>query len=238
MAAARARPGASPHRPATPTAGTPSDRGAGRGAGPGRRTQEAAHALRELVAPALAAEGVDLEELHVSIAGARRVVRLTVDADGGVSLDRVAEVSRTVSEILDVDAAADAALGGAAYVLEVSSPGVDRPLTEPRHWRRAVGRLVVVTLLGGAQVTGRLLSADDALAVLDATAGERELAYADVAAARVEVEFARSGEGVSEDGDDGDTDAGTDVDPGDDTDDAGDTDGDEDQHQHEDEDGR
>ena len=75
---------------------------------------------------------------------------MLVDKDGGVSLDEVAEVSQAVSATLDLPAA-DAVLGAAPYVLEVSSPGIDRPLVHPRHWRRAVGRLVRVQLSGPAR---------------------------------------------------------------------------------------
>jgi ribosome maturation factor RimP len=94
--------------------------------------------LRELVEPAVIEAGYDLEEVTVSKAGRRSVVRVVVDIDGGVDLDAVADVSKSVSAALDE---ADP-LGEQPYVLEVTSPGVDRPLTEPRHWRRNVGRKV------------------------------------------------------------------------------------------------
>jgi ribosome maturation factor RimP len=94
--------------------------------------------LRELVEPAVAEAGYDLEEVTVTKAGRRSVVRVVVDRDGGVDLDAVADVSRSVSAALDE---ADP-LGEQPYVLEVTSPGVDRPLTQPRHWRRNVGRKV------------------------------------------------------------------------------------------------
>ena len=79
-----------------------------------------------------------------------------VDSDHGVSLDDAADVSRDVSALLD----AGNALGDVPYTLEVSSPGVDRPLTEPRHWRRARGRLVRVKVTGEGPVEGRVLAAD------------------------------------------------------------------------------
>ncbi len=91
--------------------------------------------LVALLAPVVEAEGLDLEDVTVTPAGKRRLVRVVVDRDGGISLDDVSEVSRSVSEKLD----ASDALGNSPYVLEVTSPGVDRPLTEPRHWRRARG---------------------------------------------------------------------------------------------------
>jgi ribosome maturation factor RimP len=91
-----------------------------------------------LVEPAVVELGYDLEEVTVAKAGRRSVVRVVVDIDGGVDLDAVADVSKRISAALDE---ADP-LGEQPYVLEVTSPGVDRPLTEPRHWRRNVGRKV------------------------------------------------------------------------------------------------
>src|SRR5690606_10192619 len=81
--------------------------------------------------------------------------QVVVDRDQGVGLDAIAEVSRALSAALDRADEAGAAVMPGEYVLEVSSPGVDRPLTEPRHWRRNVGRLVAVTVAGEGQVTGR-----------------------------------------------------------------------------------
>lgn len=123
--------------------------------------------LSEHVRPEVAAVGYDLEDLTVTAAGRRSVVRVIVDKDGGVTLDDVADVSRTISDALDRLDEAEPGLLGASYVLEVSSPGVDRPLTEPRHWRRNVGRLVTVTRREGEPVTGRLTAADDNGVTLD-----------------------------------------------------------------------
>ena len=145
--------------------------------------------LVQLLAPVVADTGHDLEDLSVTPAGRRRVVRLLVDRDGGTTLDDVAEVSRTVSDALDdIDAREPGLLGG-AYVLEVSSPGVDRPLSAPRHWRRNVGRLVTAHLADGSAVTDRLTAADEAEVQL----GERRLALAQVVRGQVQVEFSRTG---------------------------------------------
>jgi ribosome maturation factor RimP len=122
--------------------------------------------LDRLLAPAVAEAGFDLEEVDVRPAGRRRLVRIVVDADGGVSLDDVALVSQTASELLD----ATEVMGTGPYVLEVTSPGVDRPLTEPRHWRRATGRLVVAPLTEGGQIEGRVVEADDEGVVIDVVA--------------------------------------------------------------------
>ena len=145
--------------------------------------------LRRVLEPVVSEAGYDLEDVVVTPAGRRRLVRIVVDRDGGVSLDDVADVSRAASEALD---ASDDMLGNAPYVLEVTSPGVDRPLTEPRHWRRNVGRLVTVHLREGEPRTGRLTAATDGDITLDD--GE-PLALGGVVKGVVQVEFKRDGGG-------------------------------------------
>ena len=103
-----------------------------------------ANVLLEGIRSALAETGVDVEDVYVQQAGRRELVRVIVDRDGGVDLDRVAEVSRKISELFDTPPLADEFVG--TFVLEVTSPGVDRPLTEQKHWRRAVKRNVEVHL--------------------------------------------------------------------------------------------
>jgi ribosome maturation factor RimP len=139
-------------------------RGQQGGGAPARPTRDAAVAgLTELLTPAVAEAGFDLEEVDVRPAGRRRLVRIVVDADGGVGLDDIALLSQAASELLD----GSDVMGTSPYVLEVTSPGVDRPLTEPRHWRRAVGRLVVAPLAEGGQVEGRVVAADDEAVEID-----------------------------------------------------------------------
>lgn len=145
--------------------------------------------LLQLLTPVVEATGVDLEDVTIAPAGKRRVVRVVVDRDGGISLDDVADVSRAVSDALDEADEADPSLLGGAYVLEVSSPGVDRPLTAPRHWRRSVGRLVRAELGSGESVLGRVVSADDVEAVLDVGGASRTVLLAEVSRASVQVEF-------------------------------------------------
>ena len=135
--------------------------------------------------------GLDLEGVDVSTAGKRRVLRVAIDKDGGVSLDDVADATRAVSRTLD-----DAdAMGERPYTLEVSSPGVDRPLTLPRHWRRNRDRVVKVALADGTTVTGRIGDSDDDGVVLDVDGQQRRVGYSEVRTAKVQVEFNRSKEG-------------------------------------------
>ncbi|MGZ6825427.1 MAG: ribosome maturation factor RimP [Mycobacteriales bacterium] len=149
--------------------------------------------LVQLLEPAVRESGSDLEDVSVSPAGKRRVVRVVVDRDGGITLDDVAAVSRAVSDVLDQAEEAEPDLLGGAYVLEVSSPGVDRPLTAARHWRRNVGRLVKATLADGELVTGRVTSADDAEVVLDVEGTPRTLLVAELVSGTVQLEFSRPG---------------------------------------------
>lgn len=146
-----------------------------------------ARALRSLVAPLVEELDCDLEDVVIRPAGKRRLVRVVVDHEGGLSLDLVASVSRAISNALDDSDL----LGQSPYVLEVTSPGVDRPLTQPRHWRRAVGRLVQVTATDGSTVVGRVLTATDDAATLDVDDEATPIAYADVRRAVVEIEFSR-----------------------------------------------
>jgi len=135
----------------------------------------------------LSALGLDLEAVELTPAGKRRVLRVAVDQDGGVSLDDIADATRAVSGVLD-----DTDLmGETAYTLEVTSRGVDRPLTEPRHWRRNRDRLVKVSLLDGTQLTGRVTDSDDAGVTLDVAGSPRRLGYDDVGKALVQIEFNR-----------------------------------------------
>jgi ribosome maturation factor RimP len=147
--------------------------------------------LSELLGPVVAETGADLEDVSVSKAGKRSVVRVVVDRDGGVSLDDVADVSRGISDALDALDEQDPGALGPSYVLEVTSPGVDRPLTQPRHWRRNIGRLVKATLRDGTTATGRVTAADDDAVTLEVDGTERVLAHADVTRGAVQVEFSR-----------------------------------------------
>ncbi|WP_081788507.1 ribosome maturation factor RimP [Candidatus Blastococcus massiliensis] len=168
------------------------------------RTDPAAARLAGWIEPVVGGAGYDLEELVVTPAGRRSIVRVVVDRDAGVTLDDIAEVSRAVSDALD---AHDDGMGRTPYVLEVSSPGVDRPLTEPRHWRRNSGRLVTVAVgpAGAAeQVTGRITAVtDDGVTLAVEAQGKpgakkrapapRTVPWAELGSGRVQVEFGRGG---------------------------------------------
>ena len=144
--------------------------------------------LAEALHPVLADSGFDLEDVTVSRAGSRSVVRVVVDRDGGVDLDGVADASRAVGGYLD----RDEDLVPGAYVLEVTSPGVDRPLTHGRHWRRNTGRLVAVTPREGKPFTGRIVAADGDSAVVDTGAGQVTVQLGEVAKAVIQVEFSKA----------------------------------------------
>jgi ribosome maturation factor RimP len=163
------------------------------------RPDPATARLAGWIEPVVGAAGYDLEELVVTPAGRRSVVRVVVDRDQGVTLDDIAEVSRAVSAVLDEN---DGDLGRSPYVLEVTSPGVDRPLTEPRHWRRNTGRLVTVPI-GADQVTARVVAVDDAGVTLAVEAKGKpgakkrapvpqQVPWAALGAGRVQIEFGRA----------------------------------------------
>ncbi|AGZ45454.1 ribosome maturation factor RimP [Actinoplanes friuliensis] len=173
--------------------------------------------VRAVIEPVVVAEGFDLEDVTLSRAGRRHVVRVLVDADGGISLDDVAVVSRAISDALDTADESQGEVLAGEYQLEVGSPGVDRPLTLPRHWRRNVSRLVTVTV-AGRSLTGRVTAADETGIVLDVDGKTSEIPYAGLGPGKVQIEFKRLDEAVfpdeSEDdaGDDEDEDEADDED--------------------------
>lgn len=170
--------------------------------------------LLALLAPVVARAGLDLEDVTVAAAGHRRVLRVVVDRDGGVDLDAVAQVSRAVSGVLDHSGVA----GDIPYTLEVTSPGVSRPLTQPRHWRRALGHLVEAETADGSHLVGRIRSVHDDGIVLDVDGQAQEMVWTRLRTGHVQVEFSHPSSGSP--ADDGDA-----SDPGDDSDDGEDTSG-------------
>lgn len=147
--------------------------------------------LEQLAERCVTALGLDLETVELTRGGSRRVLRIAVDADGGVPIDTITAVTRELSKTLD----ATDVMGAQPYTLEVTSRGIDRPLTLPRHWRRNVGRLVVAELADGSRLEGRIAGvaddpADDAV---DVTVDDeiRRLPITDVATARVRAELTK-----------------------------------------------
>ena len=182
------------------------------------------------IEPVVGEAGYDLEDLVVTPAGRRSIVKVVVDRDQGVTLDDIAEVSRAVSDVLDRN---DDGMGRTPYVLEVTSPGIDRPLTDPRHWRRNVGRLVTVPVgsTGATEtVTGRVTAVDgDGVTLAVEAKGKpgakkrpptpRQVPWGALGSGRVQVEFGRGTDETLADGDlaDGDlTDGDLAGDPADD----------------------
>ncbi|MGH3793892.1 MAG: ribosome maturation factor RimP [Pseudonocardiaceae bacterium] len=142
-------------------------------------------ALEPVVRDAVREIGFDLEGLEQVRAGKRRLVRVTIDSDVGVGLDDITAASRAVAVALDER---DDLLAG-PYTLEVTSPGVGRPLTQPRHWRRNRLRLVRVTIAGDGELVGRVGDCDDEGVTLLVSGTLRRVSYANLDRAVVEVEF-------------------------------------------------
>jgi ribosome maturation factor RimP len=150
-------------------------------------TDQTRDRLAEVLTEPLAVRGLDVEAIELTPAGRRRILRVAVDKDGGVSSDDLADATKEVSRVLDESDV----MGEQPYTLEVTSPGTDRPLTLPRHWRRNVSRLVKVTSKDGTTLIGRIRVGGEESVTLDVDGTERVLSYDDVAKARVEIEFNR-----------------------------------------------
>ncbi|HUY50468.1 MAG TPA: ribosome maturation factor RimP [Streptosporangiaceae bacterium] len=181
--------------PSAAAAGRPAPRREGRAPRPGGPAE--ADRVSKVLEPVVRSAGLDLESVRVAAAGRRRLLRVVVDADGGPSLDDIALLSRSLSAELD----SSGVMGETAYTLEVSSPGVGRPLTEPRHWRRAHGRLVRVPLApaapGGPEtIQGRVIGAGPATVTLEIDGQQRDFGYQELGPGQVQVEFG-GGAGLS-----------------------------------------
>ena len=147
--------------------------------------------ISELVTPAVSDQGFYLEDVHVATPGSHRIVTCIVDGDASLNLDQVTSVSRVISELLDEAAF----MGETPFTLEVTSPGVDRPLTQPRHFAKNVDRLLKVIKVDGAEVIGRILSNSDQDVTLSVSAKkeitEVVVLLEDIKRAVVEIEFNR-----------------------------------------------
>jgi ribosome maturation factor RimP len=140
-----------------------------------------AQKLWDRIDPYVAAEGIELDD--VEILGGGQIVRVTVDSDDAVEVDRIAELSRGISRLIDAD---DPFKG--SYTLEVSSPGLERKLTRPRHFEKSVDKLVKVKTFreveGTKEHKGLITSAGESGFTVDIDGHEREISYDDVSSAR------------------------------------------------------
>jgi len=144
--------------------------------------------LTELLTPAVTRAGFVLEEVTVTPVGKRRLVAVVVDCeDRNPSLDEVTVVSKEVSAILD----SYTQMGEMPFTLEVTTPGIDRPLTLGRHWKKNIGRLVKITPKTGEKYIGRIASVKDNAVTIEIKGKESEISFAEISRAQIEVEFNR-----------------------------------------------
>ena len=137
------------------------------------------------ITPALEALGFYLEDVTITSAGRRSMLTVIVDGDTHLSLDQVTAATKGISEIVE----GIQSLGQTPFTLEVTSPGLDRPLTKPRHWRKNIDRLVKVILLDGSEVKGRVKDVTESGATID----EQVINFSDIKRATLEIEFKQVG---------------------------------------------
>ena len=133
------------------------------------------------ITPALEALGFYLEDVTITSAGRRSMLTVIVDGDTHLSLDQVTSATKAIGEIVE----SIQSLGETPFTLEVTSPGLDRPLTKVRHWQKNINRLVKVVLQDGSEVKGRINEVNESSSVV----GEIEVNYSDIKRATLEVEF-------------------------------------------------
>jgi ribosome maturation factor RimP len=137
------------------------------------------------ITPALSDLGFYLEDITITSAGRRSMITVIVDGDTHLSLDQVTVATKAISEIVENIQS----LGQAPFTLEVTSPGLDRPLTKPRHWRKNIDRLVKIVLLDGKEIKGRVKDATEISATID----EQVIKFSDIKRATLEIEFKQVG---------------------------------------------
>ena len=133
------------------------------------------------ITPALEALGFYLEDVTIISAGRRSMLTVIVDGDTHLSLDQVTSATKAIGEIVE----SVQSLGETPFTLEVTSPGLDRPLTKVRHWQKNINRLVKVVLLDGSEIKGRIIDVSEVSATVD----EKNINYSDIKRATLEVEF-------------------------------------------------
>ena len=133
------------------------------------------------ITPALEALGFYLEDVTIISAGRRSMLTVIVDGDTHLSLDQVTSATKAIGEIVE----SIESLGETPFTLEVTSPGLDRPLTKVRHWQKNINRLVKVVLLDGSEIKGRIKDVNEVSATVD----EKNINYSDIKRATLEIEF-------------------------------------------------
>ena len=145
----------------------------------------------EYITPALHKAGYFLEDVNLVSPGQHRIVTVIVDGESALNLDQVTVASKLVSELLDEATF----MGETPFTLEVTSPGIDRPLTLPRHFAKNIDRLLKVTKTDGVVVTGRILSNTDSDVTLSVAekkdVKEVVISLGEIKRAQVEIEFNR-----------------------------------------------
>ena len=140
--------------------------------------------ILQIVEPIASNMGLDLEDVEIKSAGKHSIVQVSIDKDGGINLDEVAQISNQISEALD----AKDVLGEKPYTLEVGSPGIDRALTLPRHWRRNNGRLVKINFGSNSEI-GRIIESDEEKVSLEVKGKTRSINFDKIDKAFIQVEF-------------------------------------------------
>ena len=144
--------------------------------------------LTELLNPVVSRAGFVLEEVTVTPVGKRRLVSVVIDRENSnPSLDEVTVVSKEISVILDTYSQ----MGEMPFTLEVTTPGVDRPLTLPRHWKKNIGRLVKITPKQGDKFIGRISEVSENQVKLELEKELLTVDLGDISRAQIEVEFNR-----------------------------------------------
>ena len=133
------------------------------------------------ITPALEALGFYLEDVTITSAGRRSMLTVIVDGDTHLSLDQVTSATKAIGEIVE----SVQSLGETPFTLEVTSPGLDRPLTKVRHWQKNINRLIKVVLLDGSEIKGRIKDVNEVSATVD----EKNINYSDIKRATLEIEF-------------------------------------------------
>jgi ribosome maturation factor RimP len=134
-----------------------------------------------VITPAIQALGFYVEDISITSAGRRSMLTVIVDGDTHLSLDQVTVATKAISEIVENLPT----LGNNPFTLEVTSPGLDRPLTKPRHWRKNKDRLIKIVLNDGKEITGRIKDSTDDQVIVD----EQKVAFVDIKRATLEIEF-------------------------------------------------